>query len=58
MIFFQIQDLIKVLSITGSRITLTNDETKDIMKVVKSLENGDIPVRETTRKGLVKKEDF
>ena len=58
MIFFQIQDLIKVLSITGSRITLINDETKDIMKVIKSLENGDIPVRETTRKGLVKKEDF
>ena len=36
--------------ITGSGITLTNNEIKDIMKVIKSLENRGILLKETTRK--------
>ena len=36
--------------ITGSKITLTNNEIKDIMKVMKSLENKEILLKETTRK--------
>ena len=36
--------------ITGSGITLTNNEIKDIMKVIKSLENRGILLKGTTRK--------
>ena len=43
----------KISSITGLGITLTNNLIKDIMKVIKSLEN-----RGSTKKLLVKKEDF
>ena len=34
----------------NSRITLTNHEIKDIMKVISSLENRGILLKETTRK--------
>ena len=34
----------------GSGTTLTNNEIKDIMKVIKSLENRGILSKETTRK--------
>ena len=34
----------------GSGITLTNNETKDIMKVIRSLENRGILMKGTTRK--------
>ena len=34
----------------GSGITLTNNEIKDIMKVIKSLENNGILLKGTTRK--------
>ena len=34
----------------GSGITLTNNEIKDIMKVIKSLENSGILLKGTTRK--------
>ena len=36
--------------ITGLRITLTKNEMKDIMKVIKSLENRGILLKRTTRK--------
>ena len=36
--------------VKGSGITLTNHETKDIIKVIKSLENKGISLKETTRK--------
>ena len=36
--------------IYGSGITLTNNEIKDIMKVIKSLENRKILLKVTTRK--------
>ena len=36
--------------ITGSGTTLTNNEIKNIMKVIKSLENRGILLKETTRK--------
>ena len=39
-----------VPSITGSRIILTNNEVKGIMKVIKSLRNRGILLKETTRK--------
>ena len=39
-----------ILSITGSGITLTNNEIKDIMKVIKYLENRGILLKETIRK--------
>ena len=45
----------------GSRLRLTSNELKDIIKVIKSLKNrGIILLKETTRKttGLVKKEDY
>ena len=38
------------LTSEGSGITLTNNEIKDIMKVIKSLENRGILLKETTRK--------
>ena len=34
----------------GSRKTVTNHEIKDIIKVIKSLENRGISLKETTRK--------
>ena len=44
---------------TGSGIMLTNNETKDNMKVIKSLENKVILLKGTTRKNLsAKKGDF
>ena len=36
----------------------TNNEIKDIMKVIKYLENRGILLKETTKKFLVKKKDF
>ena len=36
--------------VKGSGITLTNHEIKDIIKVIKSLENKGISLKETTRK--------
>ena len=38
-----------ISSITGSRITLTNNEIKDIMKIIKSLESKEIFLKGTTR---------
>ena len=38
-----------ISSITGSRITLTNNEIKDIMKIIKSLECKEIFLKGTTR---------
>ena len=40
----------KFTSSKGSRITLTDNEIKDIMKVIKSLENRGIFLKETIRK--------
>ena len=34
----------------ASRTTVTNHELKDIIKVIRSLENTGIPLKETTRK--------
>ena len=45
-------------STTGSGITLTNNKIKDIMKVIRSLENRGILLKELLEKLLVKKEDF
>ena len=39
-----------ILSITDSGVTLTNNEVKDIMKVIKSLENRGILLKATARK--------
>ena len=39
-----------ISSIKGSGITLTNNEIKDIMKVIKYLENRGILLKGTTRK--------
>ena len=39
-------------------MTLTKNEIKDIIKVVKSLENRGILLKELLEKLLVKKEDF
>ena len=41
-----------------SGIALTKKETKDIIKVMTSLENRGILLKETTKKKVVKKEDF
>ena len=38
-----------ISSITGSRITLTNNEIKDIMKIIKSLESKEIFLKGTAR---------
>ena len=40
----------RISSITGSGITLTNNEIKDIIKATKSLENRGILLKGTTRK--------
>ena len=40
----------KFTSSKGSGITLTNNEINDIMKVIKSLENRQMLLKETTRK--------
>ena len=43
----------------GWELMLTNNEMKDIIKIIKSLENREILLKGTTRKLLVKKEmDF
>ena len=42
----------------GSGVTLTNNEIKDIMKVMKSLENRGILLKETIKNLIVKKKDF
>ena len=39
----------RISSITGSGITLTNNEIKDIMEVIKSLENRGISLKETNK---------
>ena len=39
-----------ILSVTGSAITLTKHEIKDIIKLIKSLENRGISLKEITRK--------
>ena len=39
-------------------ITVTGNEIKDLMKVIKSLENTEVFLKGTTRKILVKKKDF
>ena len=39
-------------------ITVTGNEIKDLMKVIKSLENTEVFFKGTTRKILVKKKDF
>ena len=39
-------------------ITVTDNEIKDLMKVIKSLENTEVFLKGTTRKILVKKKDF
>ena len=44
--------------VKGSGITLTNHEIKDIIKVIKSLENRGISLKETARKIAVNKDDF
>ena len=36
--------------ITGSEVTLTSNKIKDIIKVIKSLKNREILLKETTRK--------
>ena len=46
----------EMLSITDSGITLTNNEIKYIIKVIKSLENRGLLLKVTTTK--IKKEDF
>ena len=40
----------EISSITGSRITLTHNEVKDIMKVIKPLQNRGILLKATTKK--------
>ena len=42
----------------GAGIIPTNNEIKDIMKVIKYLENRGILLKGTTKKLLVKKKDF
>ena len=42
----------------GSALTLTNNEIKDVIKVIRSLENRGIFLKGTSKKLLVKKEDF
>ena len=48
----------KCTSSKGSGIALTNKETKDIIKVIRSLENRGILLKGITKKIVVKKEDF
>ena len=40
----------KITTSEGSKITITNNETKVIMKVIRSLENRGILLKETTKK--------
>ena len=40
----------RISLVTSSGITLINHEIKDIIKVIKSLENRGISLKETTRK--------
>ena len=47
-----------ISSIKDSGITLTNNEIKDIMKVIKSLENRGILLKGTTRKITSQEERF
>ena len=47
-----------ISSIKGSGITLTNSEIKDIIKVIKSVENRGMLLKEPLEKVLVKEEDF
>ena len=44
--------------IKGSGITLANNEMKDVIKVIKSLENRGVLLKGTTKKLLVKKKDL
>ena len=48
----------KIRTIKGSGITLTNNEIKDIMKVIKSLENRGILLKGTTTKTAGQEEGF
>ena len=47
-----------ISSITGSGSTLTSNKIKDIIKVIKFLEKRGILLKGTTKKSLIKKEDF
>ena len=49
-LLFSQQGFWKYKKITGSWITLTNNETKDIIKVIRIWENRGILLKETTRK--------
>ena len=49
-LFYLVKRFLKMSSSKGSGITLTNNEIKDIMKVIKSLENRRILLKETARK--------
>ena len=46
----KISDTIKTVDSSGAGVTLTNNEIKDVMKVIKSLENREISLKGTTRK--------
>ena len=48
----------RISSITGSGITLRSNEIKDIMKVIKSLENRGILLKGTTRKIISQEKEF
>ena len=48
----------KISSTTGSGITLTNKEIKYVIKTIKSLENGGILLKGTTRKPTSQEERF
>ena len=45
----------KLSSITGSGLTLTNNEIKNIVKVIRSLENREILLKVTIRKIISQK---
>ena len=47
-----------ILSISGSGITLTNNEIKDIIKLIKTLENRRILLKGTTRKVTSQEGEF
>ena len=48
----------EISSITGSGITLTNNEIKDIITVIKFLKTEEFYLKELLQKLLVKKEGF
>ena len=52
------EKIFKNSSFTGSGIILTNDEIKDIRKVIKSLKNKGILLRRTTRKVTSQEGEF